>query len=104
MPSKGIFLEAEGGLSIRDINETYKPTGSESLVNVKYSAINPADIRHAFMGMFGTVTGYEFVGDVLEVGPESPFKVGQEVFGLSRIAAGKPQHIGSHQDYLLADA
>lgn len=104
MPSRAIFLEPEGRLSIQDIDEIYEPSGSQSLVKVRYSAINPADIRHSFMGLHGSVTGYEFAGDVIKVGPESPFQDGQVVFGMSRVAAGKPKHVGSHQDYLLAEA
>jgi hypothetical protein len=73
------------------------------LVKVHYSAINPADTRHYYMGMSEFVAGYEFVGTVLEAGPESPFKTGQDVFGFTMPGDHRPLHIGAHQEFLLAE-
>lgn len=57
--TKSIYLEETGELSVREITETYVPTGEQSLVSVKYSAINPADLRHYYIGFHSYVAGYE---------------------------------------------
>jgi hypothetical protein len=44
---------------VREITETYVATGAQSLISVKYSAINPADLRHYYMGFHSYVAGYE---------------------------------------------
>ncbi|KAL2673728.1 hypothetical protein Neosp_012171 [[Neocosmospora] mangrovei] len=102
-PNKAIYLDSQGKHTIRIIEEQYVPTGAQSLVEVKYSAINPADTRHYFMGISEVVSGYEFAGTVRETGPDSPFKPGQEVFGFSIPGDRRPLHLGAHQDFLLAD-
>jgi NADPH:quinone reductase-like Zn-dependent oxidoreductase len=102
-PSKAIYLGGKGELSIRYVNDKYTPTGSQSLVAVKYSAINPADLRHAYMGMHSSIAGYEWIGPVVAVGPTSPYRVGDILFGLSKYGENRPFHRGAHQDFLLAD-
>jgi NADPH:quinone reductase-like Zn-dependent oxidoreductase len=100
---RAIFLGEHGALSIKNITEGYKPVGDQALIKVKYSAINPADIKHSFMGLFGSIAGLEWVGIVVEVGDASSFKVGQELFGTSMPGRGRPMYLGSHQDYIIAD-
>lgn len=102
--NKAIYLDSQGTHSIRVIKEPYTPQGDQSLVRVQYSAINPADMRHFYMGMSEFVAGYEFAGTVTEAGPESPFKPGQEVFGFSLPGDHRPLPRGAHQDYLLAES
>lgn len=89
---------------MQQIEETYKPNGSQSLVKVTYSAIDPADIKHAYMGLCGSVAGYEWTGTVQLVGDDSPFSVGQNLFGLTMPGAQRPISAGAHQDYLLAES
>lgn len=105
---KAIFIHDDGKLSIENITTPYKPSRDQTLVQVKYSAINPADIRHAFMGIYKTssVAGYEWVGTVIEPGEQSPFTVNQELFGLSMPAfngGARAYSSGAHQDYILAE-
>lgn len=57
--SRAIYIDAEGEFSIREITETYTPTGVQSLISVKYSAINPADLRHYYDDYHSSVAGYE---------------------------------------------
>lgn len=57
--SKAIYLEETGELTVHEITETYTPTDQQSLVSVKYSAINPADLRHYYIGFHSYVAGYE---------------------------------------------
>ncbi|KAK7224393.1 hypothetical protein V2G26_012396 [Clonostachys chloroleuca] len=100
---KAIFLGPDGEVSIKEVSQDYKPTGNQALVKVKYSAINPADLRHSYMGLHGSVAGYEWVGTAIEVGDSSPFTVGQDLFGMVEVAANKPQYLGAHQNLLVAD-
>ncbi|CAI6088580.1 unnamed protein product [Clonostachys chloroleuca] len=58
----GIFLGDNEALSIRDLGDTYKPIGSQALIKVKYSAINPAYLKHFYVGLGGSITGYDWVG------------------------------------------
>lgn len=71
-PRKVIFLSPSGP-TVKEIRETYTPQGSQSLVRVEYSGVNPADIKHASIGMHSSVSGYDFAGTVVAVGPNSPF-------------------------------
>lgn len=103
LPTNAIFIGPDGDLTVKQIAERYKPEGSESLVQVQYSAINPADIRHSYMGLHGSVAGYEWTGTVLEVGSASPFSAGQQLFGVSMAGPQRPIYLGAHQDYLLAE-
>lgn len=104
--SKAIFLEDDGRLTIHqiEVDTRYKPEGSQTLVQVAYSAINPADLRHYFMGESNCVAGSEWVGTAIEIGPSSPFKVGQQLFGMTMVEHQRPLPAGAHQDYLLAAA
>ncbi|RMI95096.1 hypothetical protein BHE90_017343 [Fusarium euwallaceae] len=101
--SRSIYLGADGQLTAQDVSESYKPTGSESLVQVKYSGINLLDQKGFFFGMHSCITGYEFSGIVHETGPTSPFKTGDAVFGMVRAGPGKPSRFGAHQDFVIAE-
>lgn len=103
--SNAIFMDGNGRFSLRqiDVDEKYSPKGSQTLVEVAYSAINPADIRHYHMGETNCVAGSEWAGIAIEVGPASPFKVGQQLLGLAMTEDQRPLPAGSHQGYLLAE-
>ncbi|KAI1612609.1 chaperonin 10-like protein [Exophiala viscosa] len=100
---RAIFLGENGELSIKDITENYKPVSDQALVKVKYSAINPADLKHSYVGLCGSVAGLEWVGTVVEVGDLSSFKVGQDLLGTALFGRQRPLYLGPHQDYLIAD-
>src|SRR6478736_8737085 len=102
-PNKAIYMLANGKHEIRTIEEPYIPQKAQSLVEVQYSAINPADTRHSYMDMSEYVAGYEYTGTVRAVGPESPFTVGQEIFGQSLPYDHRPNYLGAHQSFLLAE-
>ncbi|KAF1983707.1 GroES-like protein [Aulographum hederae CBS 113979] len=103
-PRRAIFLREGGELSVEDITEDYTPVGEQALVKVKYSAINPADQKHAFIGLCtGSVSGLEWVGTVVEVGDSCSFKIGEEIFGLGIYGRKRPLYLGCHQDYVIAD-
>ncbi|KAI1084712.1 hypothetical protein F5B20DRAFT_522927 [Whalleya microplaca] len=100
---KAIYLPPSGEFEIITQTEVYTPTGSQSLVRVKYSAINPADIRHWYLGWNSFVAGYEWIGTVESTGPTSPFKPGEVLFGLAKPGHQRPISAGAHQDYILAE-
>lgn len=98
---RAVFLGPNGHLSVQRVDETYEPRGDQCLVNVKYSAINPADIRHSYMGLYGSVAGYEWTGAVVKIGNTSPFAIGQILFGVSLPGQYRPHYLGAHQDFLI---
>jgi NADPH:quinone reductase-like Zn-dependent oxidoreductase len=102
-PFRAIYLNPDGELTIREITETYVPTGAQDLVSVKYSAINPADLRHYHLGLHSFVAGYDWAGTVVAPGPESGHKAGDVLFGLANHGHMRPLHRGAHQDLILAD-
>ncbi|KAM0320259.1 hypothetical protein ACHAPQ_009990 [Fusarium lateritium] len=102
-PHKAIYVPSTGKHEIRTIKDPYIPKAAQSLVEVQYSAVNPADTRHYYMNMTEYVAGYEFTGTVRDVGPDSPFKVGREIFGISLPYDHRPNYLGAHQTFLLAE-
>ncbi|KAM0281970.1 hypothetical protein ACHAO9_010451 [Fusarium lateritium] len=100
--SKSIFLSAEGKLLVQPVFETYTIEGSQCLVRVDYSAINFCDYNFFYMGLSSFVTGFEMSGTVEEAGPDSPFQVGDAVFGISPVVIPMPSSHGTHQDLVVA--
>ncbi|VUC27689.1 unnamed protein product [Clonostachys rosea] len=102
--SKSLYLGADGKLATHDVSETYVPEGSQCLVRVSYSGVNPCDINFAHAGLHSFVTGFEFSGTVEQPGPLSHFKAGDNVCGLAPITLPKPSSTGSHQDLCIAES
>ncbi|KAI0122892.1 hypothetical protein BJ170DRAFT_713926 [Xylariales sp. AK1849] len=102
-PSRAIYLEASGDLSVREITETYVPEREQALVAVRYSAVNPADLGLYYMGIHSNVVGYEWIGPVVSVGPDSPYKPGEVLFGMVAWGHLRALHTGAHQDFRLAE-
>ncbi|KAL2136661.1 hypothetical protein VTI74DRAFT_2393 [Chaetomium olivicolor] len=96
-----IYLSPDGPI-VKEISERYRPTGAQSLLRVEYSGINPADIKHAILGLHSSVAGYDMSGEVIEVGPDSSFKLGDKIFGVNLPGPNRPLYMGAHQDYALA--
>lgn len=106
--NRGIFVHDDGRISAEAITTAYTPSTKQALIRVEHSAINPADIRHAYMGLYKTssVAGYEWLGTVVEAGKETSYAVGQRLFGMTAPDfAGGPRSIssGAHQDFLLTE-
>ncbi|MBU3059997.1 NADP-dependent oxidoreductase [Nocardia sp. NEAU-G5] len=76
-----------------------EPTGAQVRVAVRAAGVNPADwkTRQGFMGPqeLPRVAGFEIAGVVDAVGPEAPWRVGDEVMGW-------PKN-GGYADYALAE-
>lgn len=96
-----IYLSPDGPV-FKDALEQYRPSGAQSLLRVEYSGVNPADIKHAMIGLHSSVAGYDMSGEVIEVGPDSPFKPRDKTFGVNSAGPKRPLYIGAHQDYAIA--
>ncbi|KAI1739769.1 hypothetical protein F4680DRAFT_421489 [Xylaria scruposa] len=103
MDRTAIFMPASGVPELITQSASYVPTGTQVLVRVKYSAVNPADRRHFYMGMHSYVAGYEWLGIVEAAGPHASFSVGDTLFGLTEIRHRRPVELGAHQDLLLTE-
>ena len=98
-----IYLSPDGPV-LKDISEPYRPTGDQSLLRVNYSGINPADIKHATIGLHSSVAGYDMSGEVLEIGPDSPFKPGDKIFGINPTGFARSLYMGAYQDFAIASS
>ncbi|KAF2966320.1 hypothetical protein GQX73_g7274 [Xylaria multiplex] len=101
-PRRAIYLPASGVFEIMTQTAAYIPTGSQVLVRVHYSAINPADKRHFYMGWHSFVAGYDWLGTVEMAGPTAAHAVGDTLFGLVTPGRRRPIETGAHQDLILA--
>lgn len=104
MANRAIWLDSESQLSIRTIDDYYEPLEGEVLVEVLYSGVNPADIRHGRVGFYESVAGYDFAGRVIKPGPgkEGDFEPGQHVLGFGAPLLDKPKQYGVHQQFHCA--
>ncbi|KAH9987336.1 hypothetical protein F4779DRAFT_611471 [Xylariaceae sp. FL0662B] len=104
-PRTVIYLEPSGPV-LKEITASYAPTGSESLVRVEFSGINPADTKHRLhrTGLHSSVCGYDFSGEVLSTGPDSPFQSGDKIYGMNQPGPHRPLSRGAHQDYTISEA
>lgn len=99
-----IYIPASGMPELITQIATYVPEGSQVLVRVRYSAVNPADRRHFYMGAHSYVAGCEWLGVVEAAGPSaSSSSVGDTLIGLTPIGHRRPVEVGAHQDLLLAE-
>ncbi|GAW23025.1 hypothetical protein ANO14919_125730 [Xylariales sp. No.14919] len=101
-PRRAIYLPASGVLEIMTQSAAYVPTGSQVLVRVLYSGINPADKRHFYTEWHSFVAGYEWLGSVEAAGPDADYEVGATLFGLAALGHRRPIETGAHQDLILA--
>ncbi|KAI8951671.1 hypothetical protein F4801DRAFT_543958 [Xylaria longipes] len=98
-----IFIPASGMPEMITQSASHVPTGTQVLVRVQYSAVNPADRRHFYMGYYSYVAGYEWLGVVEAAGPSSSFSVGDTLFGLTKLGHRRPVEFGAHQDLILTE-
>ena len=102
--AKAIWISSDNQLSVRSIEEIYKPQEAQVLVEVKFSGINPADIKHGIhLNLNNYPAGYEFAGTVVDAGPAAKFKIGDLVAGHNLPGRGKPIYHGAHQDLVIGE-
>lgn len=94
---KAIYINEQYEPAVKAITTRYVPDANQALIRVKYSAINPADIRHIYMGLHEPVSGLEWTGTVVEAGDATKLAVGDKAFGITMFG-------GSHQEYLLSES
>lgn len=103
---KAVYINEFGpnlDLTIRDVSDLAKPTGTQVLVRVHAAGLNRADLLQA-RGLYPPPAGYspnipglEFAGEIAAVGDDvKNLQAGERVFG---ITAGESQ-----AEYLLIDA
>ncbi|KAM0346349.1 hypothetical protein ACHAPU_005780 [Fusarium lateritium] len=100
--SKSIFLSAEGKLLVQAVTTNYTIEGPQCLVHVDFSAINFCDYNFFYMGLNSFITGFEMSGTVKKTGPDSPFQVGDIIFGILPVVIPIPSSHGTHQDVVIA--
>lgn len=121
---KAIIINKPGGVENLVYTELVKPVikNDEVLVQVKAVSINPVDVKvRAGHGIYQIlkneqplIIGWDISGIVTEAGNDTPFKPGEEVFGMVRFPghgkayaeyvaipanqiAGKPKHLSHEQ-------
>ncbi|KAK7699969.1 putative secondary metabolism biosynthetic enzyme [Botryosphaeria dothidea] len=98
-----IWVNAEANLEIKHFDRLPEPGNAETLVEVHYSGINPADVKHGrLLGIRSTVAGYDFSGKVVQAGPGSEYRAGDWIAGCAPASIGRPAEYGTHQNYLIA--
>lgn len=95
-----LSVDADGIFSVRKDVDVPTAENGEMVVRVLYSGINPADTKHSsHLGIVDTVIGYDFCGEVVDVGTTS-FSTGDIVAGMTPTGIGRPARYGAHQEYL----
>ncbi|KAK9770193.1 putative Alcohol dehydrogenase [Seiridium cardinale] len=100
-----LYVDEDGVHKVIRDRTNSEPARGEIQVEVMYSGVNPVDIKHAAgVGMCPTVMGYDFVGRVSKVLPESEFAVGDLVAGYTLLGFEhtKSDKYGTHQPYVVA--
>jgi NADPH:quinone reductase-like Zn-dependent oxidoreductase len=98
-----LWLKKDGTLSAKTIDTGPAPGPGEATIRVLFSGINPADIKHATLGLHSSVSGYDYCGIVEACGPDFPFEVGTTVAGLSPAEMCRLPTYGAHQDYMTCN-
>ncbi|KIX01025.1 uncharacterized protein Z518_10091 [Rhinocladiella mackenziei CBS 650.93] len=101
-PDKAIYIGPKNELFLKEYRDPYEPGNDQALVQVQYSGVNPADLKHGLeFGLNDYVCGYEFSGKIIRAGKGFPYEVGDEIYGSKKIGLGS--EFGAHQDLLLAE-
>jgi len=78
------YVRGKRGFEFRDDwPEPKAPTKDEVVLKVSTAAINPVDYKLG-KGMLGEIVGLDVCGVVEAVGDQSPFKVGDKVYGRTK--------------------
>ncbi|CAI6073874.1 unnamed protein product [Clonostachys chloroleuca] len=97
--NKAMFVNKKNKYSVRDF-PIPEPDENEVLVQVLYSGMNPADLRHPkYLGIRDTVIGDDFCGRVIK--SCSP-KFGRDdlIAGYTPLLIPRPAKYGTYQSYL----
>ncbi|KAL1792353.1 hypothetical protein ACET3X_008860 [Alternaria dauci] len=98
--NKALYVDENGEIQVRNDIKHEETAADELVVEVRYSGVNPADTKHAQLGIRSTVIGYDFSGTVLSAPTGSRFKKGSIVAGYTPSGIGRPLKYGAHQSRL----
>ncbi|TLS26425.1 hypothetical protein PpBr36_04244 [Pyricularia pennisetigena] len=100
-----LYMDEDCKLSVKRNFPVPQPEQNEALVEVLFSGVNPADIKHGTqLGIRPVVMGYEFSGRIISAPDNSGFRPGDAVAGGTPSGLGRPARFGTHQDYLTCPA
>lgn len=94
---KAIFVDENGDFSVREDIHHGEMAPNDVQIEIIYSGVNPADTKHAHLGIRSTVIGYDFCGYVLSVPSGSKFSKGDIVAGYTPSGMGRSSRYGTHQ-------
>lgn len=101
-----LFIDDTLQVSVKRDFPAPVPNDDEYLVEVLYSGVNPADIKHAYIGITNVVMGYDFSGKIVQVPKTTTrapkFPVGSLVAGMTPTGFPRPTRYGAHQGHLAA--
>jgi NADPH:quinone reductase-like Zn-dependent oxidoreductase len=98
--NKALYVDEDGHILVRNDIKHEETTVDELVIEVRYSGVNPADSKHAQLGIRSTVIGYDFCGTILSAPVGSRFKTGNIVAGYTPSGIGRPLKYGAHQSRL----
>jgi NADPH:quinone reductase-like Zn-dependent oxidoreductase len=96
-PNKALYVDEKGEFYVQNNIKHEEPAANELIIDVRYSGVNPADCKHATLGIRSTVMGYDFSGTIVSAPTGSRFKKGSVVAGYSPSGMGRPLKYGTHQ-------
>ncbi|KAJ5205443.1 hypothetical protein N7472_001891 [Penicillium cf. griseofulvum] len=102
MPHKAIWVNSDATQEVKSIPGDYEPPKGDLLLKTICVAVNPGDFKHPeTFGAVNTVEGFDAVGEVIGIGPETEgFKIGEKVLTFARGIG--PAEWGASQEFFLA--
>ncbi|KXJ86382.1 chaperonin 10-like protein, partial [Microdochium bolleyi] len=96
-----LYMDRDCQMTVKRGFDIPQPQADEVLVEVEFSGVNPADIRHGtILGVVPVVLGYDFSGRVVSSPPGSGLTPGDAVAGTTPSGLGRPSRYGAHQKFL----
>ena len=92
-----LYVDQQGDFSVRNNIDHGGHDPNELRIEILYSGVNPADTKHASLGIRSTVIGYDFCGRVISAPQGSRFSKGDCVAGYTPSGIGRPTKYGTHQ-------
>jgi NADPH:quinone reductase-like Zn-dependent oxidoreductase len=98
--NKVLYVDEGDNVQIRNGIKHEEIAADELIIEMRYLGVNPADTKHAQLGIRSTVIEYDFFGTVLSAPTGSHFKKGSFVAGYTPSGIGRPLKYGAHQSRL----
>ncbi|KPI34757.1 uncharacterized protein AB675_4 [Cyphellophora attinorum] len=102
--NNAIYVDHQNCLSLQTWDTPYEPVGGQALVEVEFSGVSPADLKHGqHFGLNDNVCGYELCGRIIKTGPSCVFSTGDLIYGSNATNRQRPRSHGAHQDFAIAE-